>query len=865
MADAISDRNIAFEPKHSVIKTCKGDVVHNDDGRIQVRGARVHNLKSLNVDIPRNEVVVFTGVSGSGKSSLAFGTLYAEAQHRYLDSISPYARRLIEQIEKPDVDAIEGLPPAVGLYQRRGAPSVRSSVGSITTLSNSLRMLYSRAGDYPEGQGIIYADGFSANTPEGACDECDGIGKVFDTQAQLLVPDDSLTIREGAVAAWPGAWQGKNLVRVLLSLDIDVDVPWHTLPKKTQDWILYSDETPQVPVYRSYNLEQTRQALTEGEPASYNGKFISARRHVLDTFKTSQKEKIKQRIARFLSITSCPTCQGKKLKAKALNVTLDGLDIIDFSRLPLHDVDRKLKKLRHAVADDVSERAQVIRNITSDVADRIKPIIALGLDYLSLDRSTTTVSAGELQRLRLATQLKSNLFGVVFVMDEPSAGLHPRDVESLVHALHDITKAGNSLLVVEHNPYVIKGANWVVDVGPRAGTNGGDLVFSGPAEQLASVTHSSTADFVFNDKTLVNRTRRSATGTLSLKNVTRNNVKKANVEIPLGVMTAVTGVSGSGKSSLISQALVELVRDGLGGAHVQNEDELSEASLLSSDNDIDDEEIAEKGAIEKGLDDISRLVVVDQSSIGRTPRSTLATYTGMFDQIRRLFADTDEAKSCNYDAGHFSFNVVKGRCPNCEGLGVVSVELLFMPSVYSPCTVCHGKRFKDEVLEIKYKEHSIADVLALTVDEAQHVFDDNKAVLRGLETLIKVGLGYLTLGQSATELSGGEAQRIKLATELKRAQNSNTLYVLDEPTTGLHLSDIALLMTHLSSLVDRGNTVVMVEHNMKVAAACDYVIDIGPGAGGSGGQVVAHGTPEDVARNKESATAPFLTEACRLN
>ena len=347
MADVISDRNIAFEPKHSVIKTCKGDVVHNDDGRIQVRGARVHNLKSLNVDIPRNEVVVFTGVSGSGKSSLAFGTLYAEAQHRYLDSISPYARRLIEQIEKPEVDAIEGLPPAVGLHQRRGAPSVRSSVGSITTLSNSLRMLYSRAGDYPEGQGIIYADGFSANTPEGACDECDGIGKVFDTQAQLLVPDDSLTIREGAVAAWPGAWQGKNLVRVLLSLDIDVDVPWHTLPKKTQDWILYSDETPQVPVYRSYNLEQTRQALAEGEPASYNGKFISARRHVLDTFKTSQKEKIKQRIARFLSITPCPKCQGKKLKAKALNVTLDGLDIIDFSRLPLHDVDKKLKKLRH--------------------------------------------------------------------------------------------------------------------------------------------------------------------------------------------------------------------------------------------------------------------------------------------------------------------------------------------------------------------------------------------------------------------------------------------------------------------------------------------------------------------------------------
>ena len=440
--------------------------MHKDEGRIQIRGARVHNLKNINVDIPRDCVVVFTGVSGSGKSSLAFGTLYAEALHRYLDSISPYARRLIEQVEKPEVDALEGLPPAVGLHQRRQAPSVRSSIGSITTLSNSLRMLYSRAGDYPEGQAIIYADGFSPNTPEGACERCDGIGKVFDTQAQLLVPDDTLTIREGAVAAWPGAWQGKNLVRVLLSLDIDVDVPWRELPKATRDWILYTDEAPQMPVYRNYNLEQTRKALAEGEPASYKGKFISARRHVLDTFKTSQKEKVKQRISRFLSVTPCPRCHGKKLKKKALNVTVEGVDIIDFSRLPLREVNEKMNKLRGSVAGNTSERAQVIRNIADDVIDRIKPIIALGLHYLSLDRSTTTISVGELQRLRLATQLKSNLFGVVYVMDEPSAGLHPRDVESLVNALHDITKAGNSLLVVEHNPYVIKGAKWVLALVP---------------------------------------------------------------------------------------------------------------------------------------------------------------------------------------------------------------------------------------------------------------------------------------------------------------------------------------------------------------------------------------------------------------
>ena len=834
--------------------------MHKDEGRIQIRGARVHNLKNINVDIPRDCVVVFTGVSGSGKSSLAFGTLYAEAQHRYLDSISPYARRLIEQVEKPEVDALEGLPPAVGLHQRRQAPSVRSSIGSITTLSNSLRMLYSRAGDYPEGQAIIYADGFSPNTPEGACERCDGIGKVFDTQAQLLVPDDTLTIREGAVAAWPGAWQGKNLVRVLLSLDIDVDVPWRELPKATRDWILYTDEAPQMPVYRNYNLEQTRKALAEGEPASYKGKFISARRHVLDTFKTSQKEKIKQRISRFLSVTPCPRCHGKKLKKKALNVTVEGVDIIDFSRLPLRDVNEKMNKLRGSVAGDTSERAQVIRNIADDVIDRIKPIIALGLHYLSLDRSTTTISVGELQRLRLATQLKSNLFGVVYVMDEPSAGLHPRDVESLVNALHDITKAGNSLLVVEHNPYVIKGAKWVVDIGPSAGKEGGELIFSGPVDELAKVETSPTAEFVFNDKPLVSREKCNSSLTLSLKNVSRNNVNNIDIDIPLGVMTTVTGVSGSGKSSLISQALVELVKEGLGSVKDKTDGEVNEVALLSSED-----KVTQEGFIASGLDNISRLVVVDQSPIGRTPRSTLATYTGMFDQIRRLFATTDDAKSREYDAGHFSFNVTKGRCPNCEGLGVVSVELLFMPSVYSPCSVCNGSRFKDEVLDVHYKKHSIADILSLTVNEAQDVFEDNSAVLRGLKTLINVGLGYLTLGQSATELSGGEAQRIKLASELKRAQNNNTLYVLDEPTTGLHLSDTALLLEHLSTLVDSGNTVVMVEHNMQVAAASDHVIDMGPGAGEDGGQIVAWGTPKDVAKNKKSATAPFLKQACKIN
>ena len=835
------------------------------DECIQVRGARVHNLKNINIDIPRNEVVVFTGVSGSGKSSLAFGTLYAEAQHRYLDSISPYARRLIEQVEKPDVDAIEGLPPAVGLHQRRGAPSVRSSVGSITTLSNSLRMLYSRAGDYPEGQSIVYADGFSPNTPDGACKHCDGIGKVFDTQAHRLVPDANLTIREGAVAAWPGAWQGKNLVRVLLSLDIDVDIPWRELPKKTQDWILFTDEMPQVPAYRNYNLEQTRKARKENEPASYNGKFISARRHVLDTFKTSQKEKMKQRIAPFISVETCPVCRGKKLKQKALAVKIYGLDIIDFSRLPLQSVYEKLKALQHSVEGDTSERGKVIQSITGDIVERLKPIIALGLHYLSLDRSTTSTSVGELQRLRLATQLKSNLFGVVFVMDEPSSGLHPRDVEALIDALHNVTATGNSLLVVEHNPHVIKGANWVVDVGPGAGVNGGELVYSGPANKLVSEKSSATAEYVFNNRALCTRSKRKPTEFLRLKDVSINNVNHISVDIPLGVMTCVTGVSGSGKSSLISQALVELVKGGLHtavkeGKRAKETKKTKEAKEVLTDASslFAQDTTPQQGFIDAGLDQLSRIVVVDQSPIGRTPRSTLATYTGIYDQVRSLFASTPEAKMRGYDAGHFSFNVAKGRCSNCEGLGVVSVELLFMPSVYSPCTVCNGKRYNNEVLEVRYNERSIADVLSLTVEQAIPVFETNQVITRGIQTLMNVGLGYLTLGQSATELSGGEAQRIKLASELKRAQNSSTLYVLDEPTTGLHLSDTALLMQHLAKLVEGGNTVVMVEHNMQVAAACDHIIDMGPGAGDEGGRIVAQGTPEKIANAKDSATAAFL-------
>lgn len=830
---------------------------------VQVRGARVHNLKSLDVDIPRNCIVAFTGISGSGKSSLAFGTLFAEAQHRYLDSVSPYARRLIDQIEKPEVDSIEGLPPAVGLHQHRGSPSVRSSVGSITTISNSLRMLYSRAGEYPEGQNIIYADAFSPNTVEGACDKCQGIGKVFDVTEDKLVPDPHLSIREGAIAAWPGAWQGKNLVRVLLSLDIDVDIPWNELPADTRQWILFTDESPQVPVYRNYNLAQTRRALKDNEPASYKGKFVSAKSYVLETFKYSQKEKIKQRVAEYLNVATCSQCNGKKLKQSSLSVTLCGKDIIEFSRLSLSDVASRLSDLLESVANQQNEKAKVLNNIANDILARLAPIIALGLGYLSLERSTTTVSAGELQRLRLATQIKSKLFGVVYIMDEPSSGLHPNDVDALLAAFDELVTAGNTVFLVEHNVRVIKHADWVVDVGPKAGDGGGQVVFNGPAEKLKNATESETSQFLFNNALSLPRFNRKSTGWLSLKNIYKNNLKGLDCKFPLGTITTVTGVSGSGKSSLVSHALVELIKQALTSAgrgkgtdrslDKNSHLDVDEAALLNSDKDE-----PASGHIAGGLEQVKRLVVVNQAPIGRTPRSNLATYTGLFDHVRKLFAATASAKQLGYNAGRFSFNTTSGRCENCEGVGFVSVELLFMPSVYSPCPVCHTKRYDEDTLSVTWNGLSIADVLSLSVAEAHEIFADEAPICRALEALQQVGLGYLRLGQPATELSGGEAQRIKLATELKRVEKKNTLYVLDEPTTGLHPADISLLMAHLNTLVDEGSSVVMVEHNMQVAFASDYIIDIGPGAGVEGGDVVAQGTPQEVSANKKSKTAPFL-------
>ncbi|GIQ75339.1 excinuclease ABC subunit UvrA [Bradyrhizobium sp. RD5-C2] len=826
-----------------------------DSGFVRVRGAREHNLKDVSLVIPRNALVVFTGVSGSGKSSLAFGTLYAEAQRRYLESVSPYARRLFHQMAVPEVDSIDGLPPAVALQQQRGSPTTRSSVGSVTTLSNLLRMLYSRAGDYPKNQPLLYAESFSPNTPEGACPTCHGIGRVHSVDERSLVPDDTLTIRERAVAAWPSAWQGQNLRDILVTLGYDVDKPWRELSKRDRDWILFTEQQPTVPVYAGYTPAETRRALKRKEEPSYQGTFTGARRYVLQTYATTQSAMMKRRVAQFLSSSDCPVCKGKRLKPEPLSVTFAGMDIADISRLPLKQlrslIDRHLSQKK--VSADRPEKALVVQRITEDMSARLDVLLDLGLGYLTPDRSTPTLSPGELQRLRLATQVRSNLFGVVYVLDEPSAGLHPADTEALLRALDRLKSSGNSLFVVEHQLDVVRHADWIVDVGPDAGTHGGHIMYSGPLAALADVGASRTRPFLFDTNDQAEKNPRTAQGWLKLRGVTRNNLKRLDAEIPLGVFTSITGISGSGKSSLISQFLVDAVGDEL-GQRVENadDDDALEAPVKTLG-----------GEIVEGLDVIKRLVVVDQKPIGRTPRSNLATYTGLLDHVRKLFAATKQARARRYDAGRFSFNVAKGRCETCEGEGFVSVELLFLPSVYAPCPTCKGARYNAKTLEIRIRDRSIADVLAMTVDDAFDFFADDQPLRRSLGVLREVGLGYIRLGQSATELSGGEAQRVKLATELQRAQRGHALYVLDEPTTGLHPSDVAKLMKQLHGLVEAGNTAVVVEHDMTVAAASDWIIDIGPGAGDEGGRIVAAGTPAQVSSEPRSRTARYL--AARLS
>lgn len=823
------------------------------DPYIRVYASRVHNLKTVDLAAPRDSFVAFTGVSGSGKSSLAFGTIYAEAQRRYFESVAPYARRLLLPQDAPKVDDITGLPPAVALQQRRGSATSRSTVGTVTTLSNLLRMLFSRAGTYPAGAGErLDSDAFSPNTTIGACPACHGLGRIHEVTEQTLVPDPSLTIREGAVAAWPGAWQGQNLRDILITLGYDIDKPWSKLPKGHRDWILFTEDQPTV------EIDPSQHPVTADY--YYNGTFSSAERHVRHTLANSQSAAMRRRVLQFVHSTDCPVCGGSGLRPEVLAVTFAGRNIAALAALPLTALADVLSpaatRTEFAAAYESTESGEfteVATMIAADLVARIAVLVDLGLGYLSLNRRTPTVSPGELQRLRLATQLRAGLFGVLYVLDEPSAGLHPADAEPLLDVLDRLRRAGNSLFVVEHDMDVVRRADWIVDVGPGAGELGGEVLYSGPVAGLADVEASVTRRFLLREASAVRRDRRIPIGVMRLRNIMFHNLRGVDVDIPLGAFVAVTGVSGSGKSTLVCKVLGDVMARQLGkSVELVDDNDDSEAELL--DIDVD----SSVGVLVDGAEVIDRLVSVDQRPIGRTPRSNLATYTGLFDAVRKAFADTPKARRRGWSAGRFSFNVAEGRCPTCRGEGFVAVELLFLPGTYAKCPACGGARYSDETLEITYRGHTIADVLAQTVDEAAEFLSDLPPAARSLAALRDVGLGYLRLGQPATELSGGEAQRIKLASELQRAKRGHTLYVLDEPTTGLHPADVELLERQLHGLVDAGNTVVVAEHDMSVVAGADHVIDLGPGGGDDGGRVVVAGAPAVVAADADSRTAPYL-------
>ncbi len=843
------------------------------DTFVRVRGAKENNLRNVDVDVPRDSIVAFTGVSGSGKSSLAFGTIFTEAQRRYLESVAPYARRLIQQGHDPHVESITGLPPAVALQQRRGAPSARSSVGTVTTLSNSLRMLFSRAGTFPEGFTTrLDSDAFSPNTAAGACPECHGIGVAHSVTEDSLVPDPSLSIRDGAIAAWPGAWQAKNLRDITIKLGYDVDRPWRDLSQDDREWLLFTDEQPVV--------EITPQRDRVAKP--YKGRFWSAKKYVFHTLADSQSATMRAKVLQFVRSGRCPLCHGTGLRREALAVTFAGRTIAELNALPMAELAEVLRPTTQltdatpALPTTLSgERTDVAVALTTDLLERITVLTDLGLGYLGLGRVTTTLSPGEMQRLRLATQLRSGLFGVIYVLDEPSAGLHPADAEPLLEVLDQLKRSGNSVFVVEHNMDIVRHADWIVDVGPGAGEGGGEVLYSGAVEGLAAVESSVTRPFLFSAHGEVAESRRSVrvpAAWVTIEGITVHNLTDVDVAVPVGAFVAVTGVSGSGKSTLVSRVLRDVVRDHLrsdGDVFAEDPDDDATSTAVPEDGGgFAEATIADSGADAlffrraTGLEHFDRLVRVDQKPIGRTPRSNLATYTGMFDAVRAVFARTDLARERGYTAGRFSFNVAGGRCETCLGEGFVSVELLFLPGSYGRCPTCHGARYNAETLEIRFEGKTIADVLALTVEQASEFLAAVPAAARSLRALLDVGLGYLRLGQPATELSGGEAQRIKLATELQRMQRGHTLYLLDEPTTGLHPADVRLLLAQLQSLVDAGNTVVVVEHEMDVVAAADWVIDLGPSGGDAGGRIVASGTPDAIANDPASRTGPYL--AARL-
>lgn len=933
---------------------------------IRIRGANENNLKNLSVDIPRDKFVVLTGLSGSGKSSLAFDTIYAEGQRRYMESLSSYARQFLGQMEKPDVESIEGLPPAISIDQKSTNRNPRSTVGTVTEIYDYFRLLYARVGiphcpkcgkviakqtvdqmvdqimELPERtkiqllapvvrgrkgthaklldqarrsgyvraeiDGNVYelseeitldknikhtiaiivdrlivkpgiekrltdsletvlnlADGlavvdtmdgdymnfsqsfscpdcgvsideieprsFSFNNPFGACPECLGLGYKMEFDPDLMIPDKSLSISEGAIVVmgWQSCTDKSSFTNAILNAlcreyGFDLDTPFKDYPKKIQDIILYGTGGHSVKVY--YKGQR-------GEGV-YDVAFPGLIRNVEQRYKETGSESMKQEYESFMQITPCKACRGQRLKKESLAVTVADKNIYEITNMSIDKLKRFLAEMQ------LSPQQQLIgKQILKEIRARVGFLADVGLEYLSLARATGTLSGGEAQRIRLATQIGSGLVGVAYILDEPSIGLHQRDNDKLLGALMHLRDLGNSLIVVEHDEDTMRAADCIVDIGPGAGEHGGQLVGMGTAEELMQNPKSITGAYLSGKlKIPVPEVRKEPTGYLTVKGAAENNLKHIDVDIPLGIMTCITGVSGSGKSSLINEILYKhLARD------------LNRARVIPGKHD----DII-------GIDQLDKVIAIDQSPIGRTPRSNPATYTGVFDQIRDLFAATADAKAKGYKKGRFSFNVKGGRCEACSGDGIIKIEMHFLPDVYVPCEVCKGKRYNRETLEVKYKDKSIYDVLNMTVEEAMTFFENVPSIRRKIETLYDVGLSYIRLGQPSTTLSGGEAQRIKLAAELSKRSTGKTIYILDEPTTGLHFADVQKLVEILRRLSDGGNTVVVIEHNLDVIKTADYIIDIGPEGGDGGGTVVAKGTPEEVAKNPASYTGRYVAK-----
>ena len=931
---------------------------------IRIRGANVNNLKNLSVDIPRDKFVVFTGLSGSGKSSLAFDTIYAEGQRRYMESLSSYARQFLGQMEKPDVESIEGLPPAISIDQKSTNRNPRSTVGTVTEIYDYFRLLYARVGiphcpkcgreikkqtvdqmvdsimSFPErtkiqllapvvrgrkgthaklleqakrsgyvrvqidgnlyelseeisldknikhnieivvdrlivkpgiekrlsdsietvlnlAEGLLMVDtmdgnihnfsqsfscpdcgisvdeieprSFSFNNPFGACPDCLGLGYKMEFDIDLMIPDRSLSILDGAivVTGWQSCTNEGSFSRAILDAlareyDFSLATPFEEYPEKIQDILINGTNGHSVKVY--YKGQR-------GEGV-YDVAFPGLIRNVEQRYRETGSDAMKQEYESFMRITPCKTCKGQRLKKESLAVTVADKNIYEVTNL-------SIEKLKAFLADmQLSEQQQLIgRQILKEIKARVSFLSDVGLDYLSLGRATGTLSGGEAQRIRLATQIGSGLVGVAYILDEPSIGLHQRDNDRLLGSLMKLRDLGNSLIVVEHDEDTMRAADCIVDIGPGAGEHGGQLVAMGTAEDLMKNEDSITGAYLSGKlKIPVPLERRKPTGFLTVKGAAENNLKNIDVKIPLGIMTCITGVSGSGKSSLINEILYKRLARDLNRARV----------IPGKHKDI------------LGTDQLDKVINIDQSPIGRTPRSNPATYTGVFDQIRDLFAATADAKAKGYKKGRFSFNVKGGRCEACSGDGIIKIEMHFLPDVYVPCEVCKGKRYNRETLEVKYKDKNIYDVLNMTVEEALTFFENVPSIKRKIQTLYDVGLSYIRLGQPSTELSGGEAQRIKLATELSKRSTGKTIYILDEPTTGLHFADVHKLVEILKRLSEGGNTVVVIEHNLDVIKTADYIIDIGPEGGDKGGTVVALGTPEEVAQSPVSYTGTYV-------